>query len=512
MALGTAQLLLAIWPRLLVGTGLTMAGTATGPAVATLVGVVVLADALRRGRAGAWWVALVLSAAEAVVQVRSGAVAATGPLLCWTGLAGLLLAGRGCWPGAVPARVVPAALRSFAAAAAVGATGALLVGWAGGGPSVAGVLGWGLGLGLLAASLPALYARPEQVAATGGIRVALRAHGGGSLGWQRTWAGFTTWYSPTGDVAVTYRLSAGSAIALGDPVGPRSQWPQAIQAFTAWSADQGLVVAWYAATPGSLSAHPTSRHLHIGEDAVLDLATLEFRGKRWQDVRTALNRAERDGIRLESVGLATADDDLRRQVAELSQRWVDDKLLPEMGFTLGGVTEALDPDVRTHLAVDAAGVVHGVTTWLPVHQEGVLVGWTLDLMRRRTDGFRPVMEFLIARSAQEFQAEGFRTMSLSVAPLARRSVDNGQDGLLGKGLDRVAAVLEPAYGFGSLAEFKAKFAPRFEPVYLVYGRVADLPDIAVAISRAYLPQIGVRDALRIGRLLAGTGRSRSVSD
>ena len=80
-----------------------------------------------------------------------------------------------------------------------------------------------------------------------------------------------------------------------------------------------------------------------------------------------------------------------------------------MGFTLGGVTEAFDPDVRVGLAVDAAGSVHGVTSWLPVHgPAGTVDGWTLDLMRRRgpedsDDGFRPVIEFLIASACLAFQ-------------------------------------------------------------------------------------------------------------
>ncbi len=41
-----------------------------------------------------------------------------------------------------------------------------------------------------------------------------------------------------------------------------------------------------------------------------------------------------------------------------------------MGFTLGGVDEALDPDTMVGLAVDADVTVHGVTSWLPVYSAG----------------------------------------------------------------------------------------------------------------------------------------------
>ena len=88
---------------------------------------------------------------------------------------------------------------------------------------------------------------------------------------------------------------------------------------------------------------------------MLDLTTLEFVGKEWQDVRTARNR-------------------------------VSGKPVPEMALTLGTVDHAPDPERRTHVAIEAASVVHGVTTWLPVYEFGEMAGWTMDLMRRRPDG------------------------------------------------------------------------------------------------------------------------------
>ena len=56
-------------------------------------------------------------------------------------------------------------------------------------------------------------------------------------------------------------------------------------------------------------------------------------------------------------------------------------------------------------------------------QDGEVVGWTLDLMRRRDHGFRPVMEFLIGASAMQFKEEGYQFISLSAAPLAKAPDD-----------------------------------------------------------------------------------------
>jgi phosphatidylglycerol lysyltransferase len=157
--------------------------------------------------------------------------------------------------------------------------------------------------------------------------------------------------------------------------------------------------------------------------------------------------------------------------------------------------------MRTHVAVDADGEVQGVTTWLPIHRDGRVIGWTLDLMRRRPDGFRPVMEFLIAESALLFQQQGFEVMSLSVAPLARRTKQAGRRSGLDRTLDLMSSMLEPTYGFKSLLAFKAKFHPQFRPVYLMYSSPADLLGISMAIGRAYLPQLNTRQMAGLVRAM-----------
>ncbi|RII97829.1 DUF2156 domain-containing protein, partial [Clavibacter michiganensis subsp. insidiosus] len=109
---------------------------------------------------------------------------------------------------------------------------------------------------------------------------------------------------------------------------------------------------------------------------------------------------------------------LRRAVDALSGDWADAKALPEKGFTLDGLRELDDPEVRILLAVDASGRVHGVTSWLPVFRDGRVVGRTLDVMRRGADPMPGVMEFLIATAARAFQEEGLETLSLSGTPVA----------------------------------------------------------------------------------------------
>jgi lysylphosphatidylglycerol synthetase-like protein (DUF2156 family) len=144
--------------------------------------------------------------------------------------------------------------------------------------------------------------------------------------------------------------------------------------------------------------------------------------------------------------------------------------------------------VRTAIAIDRDGLVHGFVTWLPVHASG---GWVIDIMRRRPEAFKGVMEYLIIQSALAFRDEGAPFISLATAPLARVARDGDCGGTIERAIAGLAGLIEPFYQTRSLFEFKRKFQPRWEPVYIAYPGATFLPKIGYAILRAYLPTLGV---------------------
>ncbi|MEV7043297.1 DUF2156 domain-containing protein [Amycolatopsis sp. NPDC051061] len=330
-------------------------------------------------------------------------------------------------------------------------------------------------------------------------RTLLGHHGGSTLSWMTTWPRNTYFVREDGRSYLAYRRHAGVAVALGDPIAPDGTAAATVTEFTAMCENTGLVPCVFSATEATVAATREQgwQHVQVAEDNVLDLEGLEFRGKAWQDVRSALNKAAKQDIDFRLVRLADQPEPILAQVRALSEEWVSDKGMPEMGFTLGGLDEAMDPATRVGLAVDAEGTVHGVTSWLPVHTgAGKVGGWTLDVMRRSAHGFRPVMEFLIASACVQFRAEGARFVSLSGAPLAR-SASGTPARTVDRALESLGRVMEPYYGFRSLHAFKAKFQPRRVPLYLAYRDEADLPRIGLALSRAYLPDVRLRELAKL---------------
>jgi phosphatidylglycerol lysyltransferase len=329
------------------------------------------------------------------------------------------------------------------------------------------------------------------------LRELLETYESSTIGYMLTWRGNTIWFSADGRTAIGYRVVGSVALALGDPVGPHDARGAALAEFDRFCFDHGWNPCFFAAGELTRDLAPSVgwKAVQVAEDDVVPLPDLEFKGKAWQDVRTALNKAGKQNITLEVTKREDCRPVVTDQLHAISEGWVSDKSLPEMGFTLGTLREADDPHVRLHLAVDADGTLEGFTSWMPVYRDGAVVGWCLDLMRRRDEGFRPVMEFLIGASAMQFKDEGFEFMSLSAAPLARApetsAVDTGPTGsdqvVLQRLLDFLGDTLEPYYGFRSLLAFKSKFQPRHAPMYLVFPDESALAEIGIGVARAYMP-------------------------
>lgn len=330
------------------------------------------------------------------------------------------------------------------------------------------------------------------------VKDEIRRYGGGTLSWMVTWDHND--YSRAGGGIVAYQCRAGVALALADPIGPAASRPEVIAEFIRNSERAGLAPCFFSASEATRAAVPAGwRSLVVADDTIVDLPGLQFTGKAWSDVRTSLNRAAREGMRFRMTRLRDEPWGIQQQLRAISESWVGDKGLPEMGFTLGTLHEAADPEVRLALAISPVGDVDGFLSWLPVYGDGRVRGWTLDLMRRRDGGFGPVMEYLIASSATFFAADGAEVLSLSGAPLTHEYPPGA--GAIADLTRWVADVLEPVYGFASLHRFKQKFHPRYETMYLLYRDESDLTRIGAALTRAFLPTATLRQFADAGREL-----------
>ncbi|MDQ0768667.1 phosphatidylglycerol lysyltransferase [Pseudarthrobacter defluvii] len=350
--------------------------------------------------------------------------------------------------------------------------------------------------------------------------------GGGPLSWMALWEPNTYWFSPDGAGAMAFQQHGTVALTLGGAIGDRRAEQRVTEGFLDYCRSQALVPALYSCddTMWPVLRERGFSRVAVAQETRLALDELEFKGKEWQNVRTALNRAAKLGVHAVWGSYHSLPPALRLRLNEVSEEWAAGKSVPEMGFTLGGVDELDDDEVLCCLAVDGNGVVHGVTSWLPVYDGGRLVSRTLDVMRRGSEGFPGVMEFLIASAVLELR-DSVDVISLSGSPLASRpdvgpeggaapedagtgdespeeaaAADEGAQNLV-RILDLVGHALEPVYGFRSLAAFKSRFKPEYRALYLYYQDPLHLPAIGRALTRAYLPGLSLAQGARLVRKL-----------
>jgi hypothetical protein len=355
----------------------------------------------------------------------------------------------------------------------------------------------------IVAAVPLLSATADRSAMAGRTRVRalLERGGGGSLGYMATWPGNVYWFSEHGDAAVAYRVINGIAITMSDPICRPERDEQTVREFVAFCDAESLTPVFYSVHEQFLPIFDSMgwQHTSVGEETVVRTQGLELTGKAWQKVRQPLNRALKEGLTTvwttwDELPLTTA-----AEIRAISEEWVSEKELPEMGFTLGGLDELKDRNVRLMLAIGPDGRLQAVTSWLPTFRDGQPIGWTIDFMRRAEPSMPGVMEFVIASAALHMKETGAEFLSLSGAPLATKPLAAGETPPpptpMTRLLDWLAKTLEPAYGFSSLFRFKAKFNPEYRTISMAYADPLALPGDRAG-HRAGIPS---RDLAQGGR-------------
>ncbi len=188
----------------------------------------------------------------------------------------------------------------------------------------------------------------------------LRAHGAGTLGWMQTWAGNQVWVSESGEAGAAYRGSGGVALTVTDLAYEPGKATAAIAQFASFASSAGLTPALYSVHEELAQAAREEGWtiMQVAEESLLDLPDLAFKGKAYQDVRTAMNHATREGV---SAVWTTWDEcpaGWRDQITAISDTWSADKALPEMSFTLGSVRELAVPETRILVAIDEESTIH----------------------------------------------------------------------------------------------------------------------------------------------------------
>jgi lysylphosphatidylglycerol synthetase-like protein (DUF2156 family) len=340
------------------------------------------------------------------------------------------------------------------------------------------IAGWAARLYLLALVLRPVILRRRQEAPPEAVARALQEHGRHSLSALAAQDDKHHLVVAGGKGLVAYAVCGHVAFAAGDPVCAEEDLETTAQVWLEHCRYNGWTPCVYEAAEERLPVYRRLglRSLKMAEEAIVDLSSFNLAGGKRAALRSMVHKVARMGLVVRRYDRATgAESAIDEQLEQISEEWLAEKPLGEMGFSLGRFSlESLD-DAFVFLGLDGDRVV-AFTTWRPYRGGRAAL---LGLMRKRKDAPSGTMDLLIARALEDLRAAGLEEASLANAPLAHVGEPR-------RGLERGVALLfenlNAFYGYKSLFQFKKKFAPRWEGRHLVYPRGTDLPRVAYALA------------------------------
>ena len=313
-----------------------------------------------------------------------------------------------------------------------------------------------------------------------------RAHGGGEFAHLTFMADKHLFWAADHQAVIAYGSIRDRLVALGSPCGTDAGIDRAILDFRHFADAQDRVPVFYEVLEPDLARY----HDHgfdlfkLGELALVPLAEFSLAGKRWEDLRQACNRAQKEKLTFTLV-YPPFDTALLSHIERVSDAWLADKGGAEKGFSLGRFD-------RAYFAWSPLGLVHRdgeliafVNVLPPYGADGHA---SVDLMRHVADAPRSTMDFLFARVMQWAQEQGYAIFSLGMAPLSRVG-----DNPYARVNERLAALAfqygNRLYNYQGVRKYKDKFKPDWVGSYLAYPRGTWVPglliDIAALVSGGY---------------------------
>ncbi|SCX44678.1 Lysylphosphatidylglycerol synthetase, C-terminal domain, DUF2156 family [Klenkia marina] len=282
-----------------------------------------------------------------------------------------------------------------------------------------------------------------------------------------------------GEAFVGYGLHGRTAVALGGPIGAPGSRRAVAEEFLELCRRNGWTPGFHQVTEAELAdLEPLGlRAYKIGDEAVVPLdGAVAPEGRAGKSIRSAVRRCERAGYRVVELAHPLTDADLDR-LREVSDAWSADGEHRERTFTLGQFDAEQLRQTPVLAVVDADGRVQAFANTLPTHQGRER---SFDLMRRRPGSVNGVMDQLFIGMGERFAAAGATGMNLGLAPFTGLADQPGVPARVMRALYDHGGVL---LDYPGLRAFKGKWAPRWEPRYLVTSGDSALPRVAVAVAR-----------------------------
>ncbi|MEO7148965.1 MAG: bifunctional lysylphosphatidylglycerol flippase/synthetase MprF [Rhodanobacteraceae bacterium] len=299
-------------------------------------------------------------------------------------------------------------------------------------------------------------------------------HGGGEFAHLTLMGDKRLFWAADHAAVIAYGTVRDRLVALGAPCGPEGAIERAILDFRRFADHQDRVPLFYEVLEPDLHRfHDLGFDLFkLGELATVPLAEFSLSGKRWEDLRAAVNRAERERLVFEIVE-PPFDTALLDDLVGVSEAWLADRGAAEKGFSLGRYDAEYFSWSPLALVRREHELIAFANLQPPYGPNGTA---SVDLMRQLPDAPRGTMDFLFAQVMLWAKAQRHERFSLGMAPLSNVGVNP-----YARVNERLAALAfrygNRLYNYQGLRRYKDKFKPEWTGAYLAYPRGLWVPGL-----------------------------------
>lgn len=299
-------------------------------------------------------------------------------------------------------------------------------------------------------------------------------------------------FNAEGTAALAYRTRMGYAVVSGDPIGDETRFPDLVEDFAAMCHSRGwrMVVLGCSQRRLDLWADATVlgqslRAVPIGRDVVIDVATFDMVGRKYRNLRQAVQRTQNFGVTTEVVSEQGLDE---RRHAELT-----DVLLAspkgahtERGFSmcLDGALEGSYPGVQLIIARDKDGRVQGFHRYATAGRGSEV---SLDVPWRRRGAPNGIDERMSVDMIAWARDNGAERLSLAFAAFPEIFRD--------KNRGKIASLIYSAIHLGdalialeSLYRYLRKFHALGDRRYVMASMTQLLPLLVVLLTLEFMPR------------------------
>jgi lysylphosphatidylglycerol synthetase-like protein (DUF2156 family) len=255
-----------------------------------------------------------------------------------------------------------------------------------------------------------------------------------------------------------------------------------------------LLDAFLARHPGAVFVQvgrPVVEYLHrkhgyygtqFGSESKIDLAEWNLRGARKQIIRTAINQARTQEIRIQESGFDPT-------VKAISEAWIRTRRCKnqEIRFLIRPMLMDYRDGTRYFYAMRDGRAV-GFVFFDPLYREGRLLGYVPNISRSCANFRQGLWYALMAHAIDVFKSEGVPCLDLGLVPLMLADGIEPQESLLLRGtMSLIRERMDFLYNFKGLEFAKSRFQGSVEKTYCCH--------------RSRLPAVAMTALFRLTRII-----------